>query len=464
MKLKNLALALTIFTSASAFAQEESVDPVAALNERVTLLEDAKTVSGKLKFSGYVQSEWQSTQVDVNGKASQDFKVGSALNPAEVIDGSANRFGVRRGRLKATYTDNGCTGVFYIDATEKGVVLKEAYVSALDPWAGIATLRGGIFNKPFGYEIEYSSSSRESPERSRIIQTLFPNERDLGAVFTLQAPKSSPWNVVKLDFGFLAGNAIGTDTKSKKDLIARLAYASGTSNFKYGFGMSYYNGSLMQTTTKVYEMNNGVFASVGDSASNKFKYAKKEYYGFDGQFSIASVAGLTTIRGEYIFGTQPGTTASSSSYNNTPIPTPVAPATTVDPKIGDTYMRKFSGGYVHLIQDILDTKHSLAVKYDWYDPNTDVAGDLIGASLTPEQKSAGAIVTNKTDIAYSTLGFGYIYRMNKNVKFMVYYDMPVNETSSKLVQTFNKDNTKKGTDFTSKLNAELLTVRMQYKF
>jgi hypothetical protein len=46
--------------------------------------------------------------------------------------------------------------------------------------------------------------------------------------------------------------------------------------------------------------------------------------------------------------------------------------------------------------------------------------------------------------------------MNNNVKFMVYYEMPLNETSAAL--------TTAGSDFTSALKANLLTVRMQYKF
>jgi hypothetical protein len=46
--------------------------------------------------------------------------------------------------------------------------------------------------------------------------------------------------------------------------------------------------------------------------------------------------------------------------------------------------------------------------------------------------------------------------MTNNVKFMVYYDMPVNETSSAL--------TAAGSNYSAKLDAKLVTVRMQYKF
>jgi len=449
MKLKSLAIiSLGLICSTFAFSQqEEKVDTLNVHEQRISLLEDGLLQVKKLKISGYMQSEWQMSQIDINGNQSFDMKLGAGANAAEKADAIANpgayfnRFGVRRGRLKATYTDNGCTGVFYLDATEKGVVVKELYVTALDPWVNVLTLKGGIFNRPFGYEIEYSSSSRESPERSRIIQTLFPSERDLGGMITLQAPKTSPWNVLKLDAGILAGNAIGVDLKSQKDFIAHLTYNQSFETMKFGIGASMYNGYVFQPTTKVYKIANNVFTAQGDSASNKNQLATRQYFGVDGQFSIASAAGLTTLRAEYITGTQPGTSGSSSSYNNTTIPANDYKGT------NDIYIRNFSGGYIQLAQDIADTKHSLSVKYDWYDPNTNVSGNQIGVAGSK---------TGKADIAYSTIGFGYLYRLNTNVKFMVYYDIPTNETSSAM--------STKGSDFTKALAANILTVRMQYKF
>ena len=68
-----------------------------------------------------------------------------------------------------------------------------------------------------------------------------------------------------------------------------------------------------------------------------------------------------------------------------------------------------AGGYVHFIQDIADTKHSEVVKYDWYDPNTNIAANQIGVGAK----------TGKADVAYSTLGLGYMYRMNNNIRIML---------------------------------------------
>lgn len=459
MKIKNFFIVgLGLISSTVAFAQEsEKIDTLDQLSQKVTLLEDATASSKKLKISGYVQTEWQSSQIDVNGNASKDMKVGAGANAAEkaaavATPGSTfDRFGVRRGRLKATYTDKGCTGVVYIDATEKGVVLKEAYGTVLDPWVGVVTLKAGIFNRPFGHEIEYSSSNRYAPERSRIIQTLFPSERDLGATITLQAPKSSPLSALKLEAGLLAGNAINLDTKSQKDLIAHLTYNQVIGNdIKLGVGASYYNGNVYQSTVKVYEMSNGAFASVGDSASNKNKVALRQYFGGDLQLAIKSVIGLTSIRAEYIVGTQPGTSSSSDSPNSGAVPT--ASTFGVGAVAGtDTYIRSFSGGYVTLEQDLFETNFSLVAKYDWYDPNTNIAGNAIGLA-----GAAGTKTTGKADLAYSTLGLGVLCRVNNNVRLTAYYDMPTNETTSSMSAA--------GSNYSKVLAANLLTVRLQYKF
>lgn len=69
----------------------------------------------------------------------------------------------------------------------------------------------------------------------------------------------------------------------------------------------------------------------------------------------------------------------------------------------------------------MDTKHSIVLKYDWYDPNTKVAGTKIGIAAS----KAG-----KADIAYSTLGLGYMYRMNNNIRLTAYYDLVTNEKTS----------------------------------
>jgi len=427
MKIKSFVIVLGLASSTFASAQElENVDTLNVLDQRVTTLEDAVQTVKKLKISGYFQPQFQSSQIDSLGSGPKDMKVGSARNGSETTD--YNRFGVRRGRLKATYEDFGSIGVAEFEITEKSVTVKNLHATVLDPWVGVVSLKGGIFDRPFGYEIGYSSSRLESPERSRITQTLFPDESDLGSILIIQAPKTSSWNPLKLEAGLFAGNGISQDNDSKKDFIGHLSYSKSTAKAKFGLGASLYSGSIFQPTKFVYSMTDGAFA-VDSAATNKNGFASRQYLGFDAQFSTESILGLSSIRAEYLMGKQPGSNSSTNSPNATTVVT------------ADTYIRKFVGGYVHFVQDILDTKHSLVIKYDWYDPNTDIDGTKIGVAKK----------TGKADMAYATLGLGYLYRMNNNVRLSAYYDIITNETTSV-----------KG--YYSNVNDNLITVRLQFKF
>jgi hypothetical protein len=453
MKFKSLAIiALGLVSSTVAFSQEAKVDSLNMLDQRVTTVEDGLFQLKKLKLSGYIQAQWQSSQLDSLGNKTNDMKNGLGKNGAESVPGvgSYNRYGVRRGRLKATYEDFGCQAVIEFDISEGGLKTKDLYLNILDPWVNTFALKGGVFDRPFGYEIAYSSSKLESPERSRLIQTLFPDEKDLGSMLTIQAPKTSPWNVLKLEAGLLSGNAISKDYKSKKDIAAHLTYNKALATMKYGVGVSMYSGSVLQTTANVYSMKNGAFV-VDNTASNKNAYADRSYFGVDGQLSVASDLGLSSIRAEFITGTQPATSGSSASPNgfdptvgNTAVYDATGAKTTTYIAgfvPADTYIRKFRGGYINFVQDIADTKHSIVVKYDWYDPNTAVAGNQVGV----------AAKTGKADMAYSTLGLGYMYRMNNNVRIMAYYDIVSNEST-------------KVKGYFSNVKDNLVTVRLQYKF
>jgi len=406
------------------------------LDQRLTLLEEAVLKAKKLEISGYVQAQWELT--DTLGT----LKVGAGKNANETS--SYNRFGVRRGRIKLAYKDDGNLGVIQFDLTEKGVALKDAYFSVLNPWGGYASFKGGVFDRPFGYEISLSSSRRESPERSRVFQTLFPDERDLGGMLTLQARKTSSWNSVKLEAGFFAGNGIYLDTDSKKDFIGRLSYNKSKSGFKCGFGASLYSGFVSQANKYIYAMEGDSFKA-DSTATNKNSFAKRQYIGIDAQLSFESPIGLTTLRGEYLTGEQPGRSDNSSSPKSGLIPGLDTDNKTL--KLADTYIRNFSGAYLHLTQDIGETKHSLTFKLDYYDPNTSISGLEVGAGTA----ASGLKKTNKTDVSYSTLGIGYLYRMNNNVRIMAYYDMNVNEKTAL-------------TDYTEDRADNVFTLRFQYKF
>jgi len=394
-------------------------------------LQSDVALSKKMKISGYVQMQYQ--KADTAGISS--FEGGNFAN------GVNNRMTVRRGLVKFAYQNQSAQAVMQLDITEKGVGIKDAYLSVTEPWINALSLTGGVFYRPFGYEISYSSSSRESPERSRIFQTLFPGERDLGVSLTFQASKTSPWSFLKFDFGLFNGNGIALETDNYKDFIGHLSATKTSSDEKvmWGLGASYYDGGFATTTDNIYSINdvNGVKAFTASSCKVGDK-TKRQYFGIDGQVSYDWAMGITQIRGEYITGMQPGYASSSSSLT--------AAAT------GNVFNRKFNGFYIYFVQNILETPLQAVVKYDVYDPNTKVSGNEIGRSI------AGATATNATDAKFFTLGLGLNYRFNSNVKVMAYYDMVANEKTSNIVSS----NTL--TDLSHDRKDNVLTLRIQYKF
>jgi hypothetical protein len=384
----------------------------------------------QIKISGYIQAQYQvADSVGAKSFAGGDF--GSGLD---------KRFMLRRGRVKFTYTGNLTQYVLQLDATEKGVGIKDAYVKLTEPALQTFSLTAGIFDRPFGFEIGYSSSQRETPERGRMSQTLFPGERDLGAMVSFEPPKTSKFNFIKIDAGLFNGTGIAltntSDFDKQKDFIGRINLKKSISDekIKISGGGSYYNGGSAQQTKKVYNTNTlptGTLAFTVDSAStNKGLIAKREYYGVDAQVSIDWIAGLTTLRGEYIQGTQPGGSSSSKTAQ-------------AAGDVTDTYIRSFNGAYFYFLQNIGQTKHQLIAKYDWYDPNIKVKGTDIGAT--------GATGLGTADLKYTTIGLGWVYRYDLNIKFTAYYDMVKNENTLK-------------TGYTKDLKDNVFTLRVQYKF
>jgi hypothetical protein len=427
-------------------AQESSVTSEAAdtLNNKIENVQTELSLLKKLKVSGYIQAQWQlaDTAGAVTPYSGGVFPIASD-----------NRFNIRRGRIKFAYENELSTYVLQIDATEKGVALKDAYVAIKDPWKQFVTLTAGVFNRPFGYEITYSSSSRETPERARIFQNLFPNERDMGAMITLQPMKGTKYDWIKLDAGLFTGNGINPEFDSKKDFIGHLyiAKANRAETIKYGGGISYYNGGVFQGTKYVYSPGEAVDITqpglIDSTASNKNSYAKRQYLGFDAQFSAQSPIGFTTIRAEYITGQQP-------AGKNTSI-SPASLAAGKSILDFDTYLRKVSGGYIYFIQNIGQTKNQFVLKYDWLDPNTKVSGSEI-ASKSSAGNSTGLGIA---DIKFTTLGIGWNFRFNSQVKFMAYYEIVKNESTALSPVGLNRT-----LDTTKDLKDNVFTLRVQYKF
>ena len=422
MALVLLAL-LPFFTEAQ---NTEQIDArIDSLAEETATLDKIVQKLSKFKVSAYIQGQFQYGQEDAT------LKVG---DKNEHEDKGFNRIGIRRGRLKFEYNDGIGTGAVQIEANDKGVSFRDLYIGIKDPWTKRSQLMAGVFNRPFGHEIGYSTSGLESPERATIIQYFFPDERDLGAMLTLRTKKESPLAFLRLDAGLFAGNSINRETDNRKDFIGRLGADKEIGNWgKWGAGISYYNGGVYNPTTTAYEMDGKRFIEVDKGETGT--YMKREYIGMDAQFSFLSSWGTTSLRAEGLLGTQPGIASSSKSPN-----TGTRPENLPENAL---FKRPFIGYFFYLVQDIGTSPFSAVLKYDVYDPNTKLKGNEIGTDNS---------FTSKTDLAQSTLGIGGLYRFNKHIRVQAYYEFNFNEKSD-FVKGYEKDP-----------KDNVLTVRLQYKF
>lgn len=357
-----------------------------------------------------------------------------------------NLFQVRRGRIKVNYDNNLTQFVIQIDAIQTGFTTKDAYLSIVEPWTKSVGLQMGIFNRPFGYEIEYSSSNRESPERSRFTQTLFPGERELGAKL-FYAPQMGPLTMFRADVGLFNGSGpTANEYDNFKEVIGHLVYQLPfeQANAELDMGVSGYFGAVRNNTKFLYkagDLPSGAKGFIADStASNLNDGVGRTYVGFDAQFyyDVPSVGGAI-LRGEYVFGKQPGTSSTSVSAS-------AQPATPI-------YQREFAGWYVYYIQNI-GSKEQIVVKYDVFDPNT-----KISSSQFMNTNASGASGLAATDIKYSTIGFGLIHHWDDNVKFVLYYELVKNEKLTNITDTSSPL-----FPYAGDVNDSVLTFRMQCRF
>ena len=385
----------------------------------------------RVKISGYMQPQFQVAQE----------KGIDTYNGGDFAPRVNNRFMLRRGRIRfdyAHFTDTGQAAlqfVFQFDGTERGVVIRDFWGRIFENRFEVFSLTTGMFARPFGYELNLSSSDRESPERGRMSQILMRTERDLGAMVSFEPRKRKhPFRYVKWDAGFFNGQGLTApgEFDSHKDFITRLSLKPYplSKNVFLSMGLSYLNGGLFQNSQYVYTIQTkGVKTfEVDSSVTNIGKTAPRKYYGTDAQVRIKQAWGLTELRAEYWFGKQTAT----ESNSETPSSFLIEPS----------YIRNFSGAFFYLLQHVFNTQHQLGLKYDWYDPNKKVKGKEIG--------NAGSN-TNSTDIKYSTFSIGYNYYVSENLKLFLWYDWVRNENTS--LNDFNGD-----------IKDNVFTCRLQFRF
>ncbi|MBL7699149.1 MAG: porin [Chitinophagaceae bacterium] len=386
--------------------------------------------SDHLQISGYFQPQFQVAQ----SKGAENYSGG------DFSAHSDNRFMIRRGRIRFDYAHFNEAGlpqaqvVFQFEGSEKGVAIRDFWGRYYENKLQLFSFTGGMFARPFGYEVNLGSGDRESPERGRMSQVLMRVERDLGAMITFEPrKKSNPLRLFKVDMGIFNGQGLiaPEEYDNYKDFIGRVSLKpySLSKTVSFSAGASFFQGGLMQNSKYLYQFEKGPKSfRVDSSALNIGSRAPRRYRGFDAQLKIKNPWGQTELRGEYWWGKQTSYAAESGtpgSLLNEPY-----------------YVRDFNGAFFYLLQNIASPKHMIALKYDIYDPNRKISGSEIGILQSN---------THAADIRYNTFGAGYIFFADEHLKLVFWYDVIKNEKTSL-------------DGFTTDVKDNIFTFRVQFKF
>lgn len=435
-KFLSLVIVFIIVFCSNAIAQKYLMDMVDTTKDVGKGLLGVYKKYDRIKIGGYIQPQFQMA----SEKGIKSFEGGDFASQV------SDRYLIRRSRVRIDYVNfnvekgPGVQIVFQFDANERGFTMRDVWGRIFENKYKLFSFTTGMFARPFGNEVNLSSSDRESPERGRMSQLLMKSERDLGAMLSFDARKKlgvKLLNNIRVDLGLFNGQGINAtgEFDNTKDLISRI-YSKPlhlNKHIQLNLGASLLYGGLLQNTKYQYQTidNKGLLTmAIDSSSSNLYKVAPRQYYGIEAQLKIKNKIGFSELRAEYVKGKQTGTANSSE--------TPNALLTGTD----GFHIRNFDGAYFYYLQNLNSLKHQLVIKYDWYDPNTKVTGKNIGVS------GANLGVAN---IKYNTLGIGYVNYITENIKMTLFVDKVWNETTLL-----------KG--YTSDLNDDVFTCRIQYRF
>ena len=145
------------------------------------------------------------------------------------------------------------------------------------------TFRVGQFVKPFGFDIQHSSSVRESPERGIFAGYFFPGQRDRGLMMAADLDGVTDWlSGTSIYAGVFNGNRFFNDNNSELNYNFRVR--------KVFYSLPLAVGASLQLGTQI--LPPGVAGNDDENA-----------YGIDVQY----VVGRLGIRAEYVRGNMPST-------------------------------------------------------------------------------------------------------------------------------------------------------------
>lgn len=144
------------------------------------------------------------------------------------------------------------------------------------------TIRVGQFIKPFGFDIQRSSSTREYPERAMFAGYFFPGQRDRGLMLRWRPKRAGLLRDVDVDVAALNGNRFWNDNDGRLDYALRVR--KRLSRVPLAVGVSTQLGSQI--------------VPPGSDASTNVRLI-----GFDLQTALGPIG----LRTEWVHGTRPST-------------------------------------------------------------------------------------------------------------------------------------------------------------
>ncbi len=426
-----MALALVVCATGGVVNAQTGGDREAG--NRLTSLEADIAKLKSTQVSGYLQTEWQQFDQTTNGR-------GRAL----LFDARRNLFTIRRGRIKIQHRLAGSMGAtLQIDLTERGVVIKDAFLSTnitSSDKENDLIITAGAFNRP-NFEVEYSSSQRESPERAQITRAFYPDERDLGIMATFRKKVTENF-VPQLQLGLFNGSGLMSESDSYKDVIARLSVPlplDPKGHIRGAIGGSFYYGGIPQLTDSIQISRDGTTFLVpnDDRGTSAPGTGNRRNVNIEAQFAVDVFScGPTIIRGEFMTGKRP-TAAIAPVARDTTRFVAAAPGAPFQ-------IRNQSGYYVYLVQD-LGSGVLVAAKMDGFDRNTDLAG---------------MEVTSIGDAASTVIGVGAHYTF-EHIRLTLWYELPTFATDENIERNGSVVNDAlRSTD----MKDNKLTIRFQYRF
>jgi hypothetical protein len=462
-------------------------DQITGFEERVIDLENSLYRLTKIRFSGYIQAQWQYFE-----------------NPSIYPN---NSFSIPRARIKIKYQPySGVAFVLEPDFAPGKLAVKEAYACLNDPWLNTFSFTGGQFKK-FNYENEISSSALEVLTRSMVVESLYPSEYGIGIKGEVNPPEL-PFHI---QLGLVNGNEYliitdseGNDINPKikdfdpyKDIMGRFVY-----NFLFGnrggidIGVSGYYGWIRSNSTVQiagdYSFDRQV--TTGQSVPRRWIGAEMQLY--------LDILGGFALKGECLMGLNayPGYTGTSKIIEPTQVSLIhdtlfISSETTNSTMISPVVTRNFIGSYIYLIKNI-GKKNKFAFRWDYYDPNTRLKGNQIGVTGFDESsydKQVSTTITgsdpviriNETtntdvinslqsgirDIAYHRFSVAWSYFVTENIVLQAAYEIPINEkvgTNETGEGNIRRKYTVNGNavyeDYSSVFRQNVFTLRMQVSF